>query len=756
MTARWATSALAVLGGLAALATATAVGVLFTGDPWLPQAAICVAAVVTAGILARALRGGTAVVLVLQTGAAAITLIWVNAPQTLWFGLPTPASLAASRALLEQAQATIATSAAPAPVDPGVAFALALVVGLVAIAVDLAAATARSPATAGMPLLALYLVPAVNLPDGLPWGYVVLPAALWLAMLGVGGRIEQDRWITAIPVAAGPTGAAHHTSHTRARQASHVAVCALAAAITLPTLLPHQGATFLTDGLGRSSGPSGMISLSTDVDLRRSLEDPSPRTVLRYRTTNPTPEPLRIGAVVDFVNGRSTVHARQVQRDPGFVIIEGPPTDQAPAYRITVSTNLVRAPQLAAPLNVADADFGEVPWAIDDQDAIQVERTVSDYTIDYRLVAPTPAQLAEVGRSPSPFGDDYLSLDPGSRDRIEKLAREIVPEGAPPAEAAQAIQAHLRSERFRYSLTLEPARPGEDPIVAFLRTRVGYCQQFATAMVLLARASGIPARMAVGFLPGTADGAERVVRASDAHAWPELYFEGYGWVRYEPTPGSRAASLPDYSRVSEEAGDTASPSPTTEATTPTPTTSAARPDTDPAAASPTASASDGGSAWPGRLAAAALVLTILAGVMLVLPLTAWVVRSRRRRGRGPARVEREWTSLINGLADVQVQAPSGATPRRTGQVLKRSARLDDDAAQHLDQVVQTLERARYAPPGVDLNRIDRDADAVLASVRRRRRLGIRVRAALLPTDGIEAWKSLPRVIRGRLSRRQSR
>ncbi len=753
----WATSTLAVLGGLATLATATAVGTLFRGDPWLPQAAVTVVAIVAAGILARMIRGGTAVVLLLQVVAATITLAWVHAPQTLWLGLPTRSSLTAARTLLEQAQGTIASSPAPAPIDPGVAFALALVVGLVAIAVDLAAATARSPVTAGMPLLALYLVPAVNIPDGLPWGYVILPAALWLAMLGVGGRVEQDRWITAIPVAAGPTGSPHQTGRSRARQATQVGVLALAAAIAVPTLLPHPRATFLTEGLGRGtgSGESGTISLSSDIDLRRSLEDPSTRAVLRYQTTNPTPEPLRIGAVVDFVDGRSQVENNPAPMDPDFRVLSE--VDRtAPSYRVTVSTNRVRAPQLAAPLHVTEADFNGVPWSIDSQDAVQVAGAVPRYSIDYRVIAPTPAELAGVGRSDSPFSERYLLLDEGSRPQIEQLSEEIVPRGAGPAEAAQAIQAHLRSERYRYSLTLEPSRPGEDPVVAFLRTRVGYCQQFASAMVLLARANDIPARMAVGFLPGTSDGEERVVRASDAHAWPELYFDGYGWVRFEPTPGSRAASLPDYSREADDQGSQTPPTPTAEETTPSPTTSAARPDNDPAAVDPAADPARQASPWPGRIGRAAVVLLVLAAAFMILPLTAHTVRSRRRRGRGPSRVEGQWVTLVNGLADLKVHSPGGATPRRTGEALHRSARLGDDAAAHLDHIVHTLERARYAPPGADLERIDDDVDAVLSSVRRRRRFGITARAALFPTDGIEAWKGLPRVIRGRLFPGQSR
>ena len=77
--------------------------------------------------------------------------------------------------------------------------------------------------------------------------------------------------------------------------------------------------------------------------------------------------------------------------------------------------------------------------------------------------------------------------------------------------------------------------------------RVGYCEQFAASMAIMARIIGIPARVAVGFLEGDASGPnEYEFSAHDLHAWPELFFPGAGWVRFEPTPGDRAPTVPDY------------------------------------------------------------------------------------------------------------------------------------------------------------------------------------------------------------------
>ena len=105
---------------------------------------------------------------------------------------------------------------------------------------------------------------------------------------------------------------------------------------------------------------------------------------------------------------------------------------------------------------------------------------------------------------------------------------------------------------FRYSLKTQAVGSGNPALLHFLFKgpggRVGYCEQFATAYAVMARTLQIPARVAVGFLQphqGAKPG-EWVYKAHDLHAWPELYFQGSGWVRFEPTPGTRAATTPSY------------------------------------------------------------------------------------------------------------------------------------------------------------------------------------------------------------------
>lgn len=167
--------------------------------------------------------------------------------------------------------------------------------------------------------------------------------------------------------------------------------------------------------------------------------------------------------------------------------------------------------------------------------------------------------------------------------------------------------------------------------------------------------------MVVGFLPGSSpNGRDRVVRASDAHAWPELYFEGVGWVRFEPTPGQRAASVPGYSiNTADSTTGTDSTSSTTTSTSTVPRDT----ETDAAAVDPAdASTDEGTPRWVWWLLGLLGVLAVLA----IMPVTALLARRRERRNaRDDAqRVEREWHELITQLDDLGIRAPTGSTPGR--------------------------------------------------------------------------------------------
>ena len=133
---------------------------------------------------------------------------------------------------------------------------------------------------------------------------------------------------------------------------------------------------------------------------------------------------------------------------------------------------------------------------------------------------------------------------------VEQRAKEVTRGATSNFEKAVALQDWFRHDGgFRYSLSQRDGS-GMDLLADFITNdRVGYCEQFAAAMAAMGRTLGIPSRVVVGFLHGTEQQDGRILYTSDdRHAWPEMYFSGVGWVRFEPTPSQRAGATPAWTR----------------------------------------------------------------------------------------------------------------------------------------------------------------------------------------------------------------
>ena len=132
----------------------------------------------------------------------------------------------------------------------------------------------------------------------------------------------------------------------------------------------------------------------------------------------------------------------------------------------------------------------------------------------------------------------YLQL-PKLDARIPVLARMITSRASNPYDKARAVESYLRNS-YGYTLDLS-GTPPVDPLAYFLfEKRAGHCEYFAAAMTVMMRALGVPARYVNGFLPGEYNdvGGDYIIRASDAHSWVEVFFPGYGWMTFDPTPPS--------------------------------------------------------------------------------------------------------------------------------------------------------------------------------------------------------------------------
>ncbi len=184
----------------------------------------------------------------------------------------------------------------------------------------------------------------------------------------------------------------------------------------------------------------------------------------------------------------------------------------------------------------ADSDYTAVWRSFDDLFSIRAPG-VTEYRADSYVSNVSESKLREAGSNyPDWVLERYLKLPDSLPDRVRALARDLTATAPTPYDRAREIESYLRG----YSYTLDlPAPPiGRDVVDYFLfDLKRGYCDYFATSMVVLARAAGLPARMAVGYASGTYDprAARYVVVGTDAHAWPQVYFPGYGWIDFEPT-----------------------------------------------------------------------------------------------------------------------------------------------------------------------------------------------------------------------------
>ncbi|MDQ7828341.1 MAG: transglutaminaseTgpA domain-containing protein [Armatimonadota bacterium] len=170
------------------------------------------------------------------------------------------------------------------------------------------------------------------------------------------------------------------------------------------------------------------------------------------------------------------------------------------------------------------------------------------YTVVSRVVDPTPARLAAAGdRYPDELLARYLQVPDTVPQRVRRLAEAITAGARTPYERALRVNRYLWTH-YRYDLTIPPQRRPGDAVDYFLfEERRGYCEQFASAMAVLLRLVGVPARLATGYTPGTFHPLTGLleVRSSDAHAWVEVFFPEVGWVEFEPTPGfAEPAALP--------------------------------------------------------------------------------------------------------------------------------------------------------------------------------------------------------------------
>lgn len=177
------------------------------------------------------------------------------------------------------------------------------------------------------------------------------------------------------------------------------------------------------------------------------------------------------------------------------------------------------------------------------EDLVRVQGTTHQYQLVSRLPAASPAELraADVAGIPPAILARYTQLPDSLPARVRDLAQEVAGELPTAYDQARALEQFLRQYPYSLDVALPPV--GTDPVDYFLfNLQSGYCDYYASAMAVLARSLGLPARLAVGYLPQPAgENGEQIIRQINGHSWAEIYFAGYGWVEFEPTAAFASA-----------------------------------------------------------------------------------------------------------------------------------------------------------------------------------------------------------------------
>ncbi|MGO1240433.1 MAG: transglutaminaseTgpA domain-containing protein, partial [Cellulosimicrobium funkei] len=594
------------------------------------------------------------------------------------------------------------TLAEVAPIDPSLPIALLAVGGAVVVFVvaDLMAGGLRLGAGVALPLLALWVPGLVIVGEVPPLAFVVTVTALVLLLAvdnphravrrGASARRPEDR-------AAGGL---------RAAGALVVAVAVAVTALGLGSAsasLPEV-ASASWSRLFSSTGQT--VRLSDDLDMRRDLAERSGEVVLRYRTDGEGVGPLRVFTLTGFdgTNWRRGADRDGTPIDGGEQVLwpdDPGATGDPTSLRVTLES--LRDTKLPLPTEPRAVGI-DGDWAYDDvRDEVLGEQPTGAGTSYEVTVFPRPldADALRGASGADPDDPNYLDVPATEHEQdIRDLATSVVDGATTRYDQALALQTYFRDiSQFTYSTEVPPGTSG-DAVWDFLQDRTGYCVQFATSMTMMARTLGIPARLGVGFLPGErVDESSYQVTGRDSHAWPELYFPGQGWVRFEPTPAQQTGPTPTWATpVAVTPGGPADPGnvPTPGATTAAPSAPATPAPTAPGAGT-TGGTQEDSTSWPLVVGVALLVAAVLAAGL-------WFVLRRRTEAESLRDAEDAWAELVARLGALDVRWPSSTTPRRVPAVVVATLQArrgtdagDEDLAEALTALAAALEAERYAP-----------------------------------------------------------
>ncbi|GCE25290.1 hypothetical protein KDA_07740 [Dictyobacter alpinus] len=309
----------------------------------------------------------------------------------------------------------------------------------------------------------------------------------------------------------------------------------------------------------------GNPNLTKDIVFKVKVNDPEAQylTLVTYDTYDSgwsiayADQKYHINANTTLITSTKKTHTVKQTID---VVV--PPGEQQP-YLVGASD----ITQMSVPANALDGSGGIIAWLGDDNTSLKagmhydVISTISSADKASLRAIPMPADAPDFSPEQTPTAQVpieyfnpqvvkdftkvpvYLEKD----KRIKDLAEKIVTQAKAKTmyDKVEALESYLR-QHYTYNTDIHP-RGDVDPVLWFLfanKNHDGYCNYFSTAMTLMARSLGIPAREVAGYAPGTYENGQYTIRGVDAHSWTQIYFAGYGWINFEPSASFKTFTRP--------------------------------------------------------------------------------------------------------------------------------------------------------------------------------------------------------------------
>jgi transglutaminase-like putative cysteine protease len=616
-----------------------------------------------------------------------------QARQTLTFGLPLGRTWSFVWQEVSSSWGLLGDVVPPLPLNSGFGFVGLISIGLIAFLADAFAFRFAGRVESLIPSTIIFVVLSSV---GIDRNRAIL-TTLWVATAIISVAILRLR----NQLSRSSRLFGYRPGQTTMLSVSYIAILAIVASVIALVIGPRIPGANEESWLSNNSGKAGP-QLAPLVDIRGRLNDPSDEVL--FSVASESPSYWRSTSLPDFDGTTWTISQDLLDSAGGqlsdITTISEVGVAATDVIQLVTIQSLAGsfAPIADRPMQLRSATRSLFYEPNSGTLLVSKEglKRNDNYQIVSTIVVPS-ADTLRMSTSSSPPDDEYLQVPENEEiARLQPVVAEIIAGATGNYEKLLAIQDYFRNN-FTYSLDV-PASTSATATLEFLDRRTGYCEQFSSTFALFARLIGIPSRVAIGFTPGEQSpiGTSNVqlfnVRSQHAHAWPEVWFDGIGWVLFEPTPG-RGAPSADYTNVPPAQDDSipTAPAPTTTTPNQTTTSLAVNPTTAPnGQATPTMPSTSGGSAVSSQmLIYFALAIALIALWAFAMP--RFIRSTIRRRESNVVLIN--WRSVVAHFEAVHGELASQLTVFEIGE---RFVEQNWGEAEKVERIVDLMARHLFA------------------------------------------------------------